>query len=530
MKKIHLKLLAAAITLFLFSTVHAQDAESASENIDMNHWQHASPDDNISWGVSSAKAHQEFFNSPSKKTIVVAVIDGGVDTTHPDLKSNLWTNKNEIAGNGIDDDRNGYIDDYWGWNFIGGKSGDIGPENTEAVRLYRKWSSQFKDKTRNQVNKADRAGFDIYKAAETKVLGELLNASMNVMDYENAKNHLDKIVSMMGDDEFSGDELRTINDEDQAFMETVMAVAGALDNEVGFNDIYKDILEGYNYYYTSIHYHYNTDFDARHIVGDDPEDFSNRFYGNGNVMGPDPSHGTHVAGIIGAVRNNDLGMDGIASDVRIMAIRAVPDGDERDKDVANAIRYAVDNGAQIINMSFGKSFSPNKQYVEEAITYAASKNVLMVHAAGNDGANVDVEPNFPTAKTLQTQKSTFPWLEVGAISTNGNIADFSNYGAKTVDILAPGVSIYSTLPQANYDFENGTSMAAPVVAGVAALVWSHHPELTAVELKNVLMKTVMKPVGKTALPGKQKQVPYKKICRSEGVVNAHSAAMMLQAE
>lgn len=526
MKKYIVQFLAVSTALFISPKVQSQDVEA--EGNDMMHWQHASPEDMVSWGVSSSKAHKELFKSPTKKTIVVAVIDGGVDTTHPDLKANMWTNQDEIPGNGQDDDRNGYIDDYWGWNFIGGPSGDIGPENTEAVRIYKKWSNQFSKKTRKQVSKEDRASFDTYKAAEMKVLSELLQASMNIADYESTKKHLDKIVSLMGDEEFSVDELRSIKDDDESFMLTVEAVAGAIENEVTFKTIYEGIMEGYNYYYVAVNHHYNTDFDARHIVGDNPEDFTNKTYGNSNVMGPDASHGTHVAGIIGAVRNNDLGMDGIASDVRIMAIRAVPDGDERDKDVANAIRYAVDNGAHIINMSFGKSFSPNKQYVEDAIAYAASKNVLMVHAAGNDGANVDVENNFPNAKSFADKTNSFPWIEVGAISSTGQIADFSNYGAKTVDILAPGVSIYSTLPQASYDFENGTSMAAPVVSGVAALIWSHHPELTASDLKNVLMKSVMKPKGKTFLPGQKKQVPYKKICRSEGVVNAENAGILLQ--
>jgi subtilisin family serine protease len=245
-------------------------------------------------------------------------------------------------------------------------------------------------------------------------------------------------------------------------------------------------------------------------------------------MGPDSEHGTHVAGIIGAIRNNGMGIDGIASNVRIMVIRAVPDGDERDKDVGNAIRYAVDNGANIINMSFGKSFSPNKNYVDDAIAYAASKNVLMVHAAGNDGLNIDKESNFPNAKALMQPKSEFPWIEVGAISSNGQIAEFSNYGGKTVDILAPGVDIYSTMPGAKYDYQNGTSMAAPVVSGVAALIWSHYPNLSATQLKSILMKGALPPKGKTNPAGNKKAVPYKKICKSEGVVNVLNSTILLE--
>ncbi len=516
------------LSTFLVWSLPTYSQEIESDQNELQLWQHACPTDGQYWGVSSDKAREQYKDIDSGRTIVVAVIDGGVDTTHPDLKANLWVNKNEIVGNGIDDDKNGYVDDIHGWNFIGGPKGDIGPENTEAVRLYRKLITKYGGKEKRDISKQDRAEYSLYKAAESKVLTELLQASNYLSEYASAKKHLDKIVSIMGDDEFSSDELRSIKDDDEAFIATVEAVAGALENEVPFQRIYDEVGEGYNYFNVSVNYHYNTDFDGRSVVGDNPDDFSNTIYGNNNVMGPDAGHGTHVAGIIGAVRNNEIGIDGIASNVRIMAIRAVPDGDERDKDVGNAIRYAVDNGANIINMSFGKSFSPNKTYVDDAIAYAASKNVLMVHAAGNDGVNIDKESNFPNAKSFTGSKSEFPWIEVGAISSNGLIAEFSNFGGGTVDILAPGVSIYSTLPGAKYDYENGTSMAAPVVSGVAALIWSHYPELSATQLKKALMTGAIQPEGKTNPGGAKKAVPYKKVCKSAGAVNALTSIILLE--
>ncbi|MGR6086607.1 MAG: S8 family peptidase [Arcticibacter sp.] len=524
----HFKTKLFVLFAYLVSSLPSYAQEAATEQDEMQHWQHACPSDGQYWGVSANSARLRYKDIDSGRTIVVAVIDGGVDTTHPDLKANLWINKNEISGNGIDDDKNGYVDDVHGWNFIGGPKGDIGPENTEAVRLYRKLISKYSGKEKKDVSKQDRSEFALYKAAEAKVLMELLESSNYLSEYASAKKHLDKIVSIMGDDEFSSDELRGIKDDDQVFMATVEAVAGALENEVPFNKIYDDVGEGYNYFNVSVNYHYNTDFDGRSVVGDNPEDFSNTIYGNNNVMGPDAGHGTHVAGIIGAIRNNGMGIDGIASNVRIMVIRAVPDGDERDKDVGNAIRYAVDNGANIINMSFGKSFSPNKTYVDDAIAYAASKNVLMVHAAGNDGLNTDKEPNFPNAKSFTGSKSEFPWIEVGAISSNGQIAEFSNFGGGTVDILAPGASIYSTLPGAKYDFENGTSMAAPVVSGVAALIWSHYPELSATQLKKAMMTGAIQPEGKTNPGGAKKAVPFKKVCKSAGAVNALTSIILLE--
>jgi subtilisin family serine protease len=281
-----------------------------------------------------------------------------------------------------------------------------------------------------------------------------------------------------------------------------------------------------------VKYSLNPDFDPRPIVGDDYQDVTQRNYGNSDVIGPDPMHGTHVAGIIGAVRDNDLGIQGIAPAPRIMVIRAVPDGDERDKDVANAIRYAVDNGAQVINMSFGKGQSPFKGAVDDAVKYADSKGVLMVHAAGNEAADNDTTANFPTRRYLSGGEPT-NWIEVGASSWQPGDAlpaPFSNYGSKSVDVFAPGVDIYSSVPGAKYQRESGTSMASPVVAGVAALIMSYYPELTATQVKQVILDSATRYPIQVRLPGEEEgaatTIPFSQLSITGGVVNAYAALQL----
>lgn len=525
-KRLFAPLLIAVVQLLSSSqAVNAQESENETDTMTM--WQHVGPYLMEGWGVSTDHFYREIMPGKSTKTIIVAVIDGGIDTSHPDLKKNLWINEDEVPSNGKDDDKNGYVDDIYGWSFIGGPKGDIGPENTEAVRIYNKYKDRFANVDKKNLKKADKADFELYSKASEKITGELFMAGSSLPTYELLKGYMDKILSLMVDDDFTGEDLRSITDQDEAFISSVNEIAYYMDLGTSFESIYQDILEGVKYFTVAMNNHYNPEFDARHIVGDDPEDLTNRYYGNNNVTGPDSEHGTHVAGIIGAIRNNNLGIDGIATDVRIMALRAVPDGDERDKDVANAIRYAVDNGAKIINMSFGKPFSPQRQYVEEAILYATSKGVLMVHAAGNDAENTEKSESYPNAKAL-TKSIFVPWIEVGATDIFGQMAEFSNYGGKSVDILAPGVNIYSTMPGGIYDYESGTSMAAPVVSGVAALLWSVYPELSVKELHNILLSGVVKPNSKATQPGTSKQLPYKKMCKTGGVINAYKSALLME--
>jgi subtilisin family serine protease len=284
------------------------------------------------------------------------------------------------------------------------------------------------------------------------------------------------------------------------------------------------------HYRDELAYHYNIAYDPRSIVGDDYNDASQRYYGNADVTGPDALHGTHVAGIVAAVRHNGIGIDGIADDVQIMVLRVVPDGDERDKDVANGIRYAADHGAKVINMSFGKGWPKNKTAVDEAVKYAMSKDVLLIHAAGNDGKDLDdsTNANFPNPYYADGSGVAQAWITVGASGPDDDstlVANFSNYGKKNVDVFAPGVQIYSSIPGSKYTYESGTSMASPVVTGLAALIREYYPKLKAVEVKQIIMQSVVKP-SHTVMVGRgaaQKKVSLSDISVSGGVVNAYQA-------
>ncbi|HMT30135.1 MAG TPA: S8 family serine peptidase, partial [Bacteroidia bacterium] len=290
----------------------------------------------------------------------------------------------------------------------------------------------FEGKSTSGLTAAQKQQYALYKKAKESMEKDLKQAKEGLKSYEPLKKQLDDLKLAMGKENFTGEDVEKYKTNDKELSKLIPAIASAMKRGVAFEDIYKPFNDGYKQFYSQVNYHLNPEFESRQIVGDNYEDFNDRSYGNNNYEGPDGDHGTHVAGIIGAVRSNDTGMKGIANDVRIMVVRVVPDGDERDKDVANAIRYAADNGAKVINMSFGKSFSPGRKYVEEAIKYAASKDVVMVHGAGNDAEDLDKGSNYPTPYYEGTKTRETAWIEVGAISSSGDMANFSNYGAKTV--------------------------------------------------------------------------------------------------
>ncbi len=491
-------------------------------------WFNEDPQKNSYAGVSSDLAYDKLLQGREAKLVIVAVIDGGTDVTHPDLKEHIWVNEDEIAGNGIDDDNNGYIDDINGWNFLGGKSGDVGFDNLEGTRLYRKLKPLYEGKSKSGLTAEQAADYDLYQKIKKWHATELAEAKKQLDEYTKLKKQLDDLKAAMGTEDFTGDDVMKYNSSDQEFNKLKSGIAGAMNNGVKFDDIYDEIEESFKHYYAQVNYHLNPEFETRSIVGDNYDDYSQRNYGNANVTGPDASHGTHVAGIIGALRDNGIGIKGVASEVRLMIVRVVPDGDEHDKDVANGIRYAVDNGAKIINMSFGKPFSPGKKAVDEAIAYAASKDVLLVHGAGNESADLDKVINFPNPRNATTNIRALNWIEVGAISSSGNVASFSNYGYKSVDIFAPGVDIYSTLPNGEYKNQDGTSMASPVVAGIAALVKSYYPNLTAEQLRKVIMDSAFPLNIKTKKPGSKKKIKFSKLCVTGGMASAYRALQMAE--
>lgn len=489
-------------------------------------------------GISCYRAYNELLKGKPATPVVVAVIDSGTETFHPDLKANIWVNTDEVPGNGADDDQNGYIDDVHGWSFIGGVKGNVEYDNLEFTRIYKGLHTEFNGKQKAQLPKDRWSDFARYEQMQKEYTMRLDQAKEEKAQFDNViqfqKMAESTMRQVLGKDDYTLAEVQAYepSDEYTKAVKDFMIASISEDLASQFKDWEEHIMSQFNY-------SYNLDFDPRHLVGDNYGDVNERYYGNNYVDGPHAGHGTHVAGIIGAVTGNE-GIDGIAREVKLMIIRCVPNGDERDKDVANAIRYATDNGARVINMSFGKSYSPDKAAVDAAVKYAESKGVLMVHAAGNDSRNTDKSRNFPTDK-IDGKRAVSTWMEIGASGSSvGDLAaPFTNYGKKSVDVFAPGVNIYSTYPDGKYVKQNGTSMAAPVVSGMAAVLMSYFPALTAAEVKQILMESSVKyGKTKTTLPGtmaggdpkaKPVRVTFSKLSHSGGVVNLYEAVKRAQA-
>jgi cell wall-associated protease len=493
-------------------------------------------------GISADRAYSELLKNKKSTTVIVGVIDSGVDYEHEDLKDVMWTNPGEIAGNGIDDDRNGYADDLHGWNFIGGRDGaNVKDDNLEMTRLVRKLGPKYNGKTaadfRTREEKRELAFFLKVKEEYSKTKESFettYNNLRHMKDGLTAVNTRVKEESKV--EKVTRKELELYNPaaKNEMRMKTfaLTFLGKADDKDLDF--LISEIQGGIDYYKSYVECALNPDFDPRGIVGDDYSNSAEKQYGNNDCNGPDSFHGTHVAGIIAAARNNGVGMNGVAADVKIMAIRCVPNGDERDKDVANGIRYAVDNGAQIINMSFGKKYSWDKKVVDDAVKYAESKGVLLVHAAGNDGANIDEVTHYPCKKFADKGEAS-NFIDVGALSWEADekiVASFSNYGRKTVDIFSPGVDIYSTAPKNSYKDASGTSMAAPVTCGVAAVLKSYYPTLTPQQIKKILVKSSVKSYKskKVIKPGGQKEelIRFDKLSRTAGIVNMYEAVKMAE--
>lgn len=527
------------LTAVSFAGIQAQGTVQDNAELPPKEWFILDPATDNVQGVSVEKAYNTVLKEKKSKTVTVAVIDSGVDIDHEDLQGKIWINEKEIAGNGIDDDNNGYIDDKYGWNFIGGKDGNVKQDTYELTRIYVKLKEKYGDMDPDKVKKKDKEGYAYWVKVKEDFEKTYDEAHQQYNFYSNLRDNIVRfhvlLKAYLDVEKIAFDDLRGIDTQDSVIL-TARNIIGMIYQNVGedadFDKIAKELDGAVEHFGNQVNYAFNTEFDPRTIVGDNYDDPYEKGYGNNDVKGHDPSHGTHVAGIIAANRNNDLGIKGIADNVKIMVIRAVPDGDERDKDVANAIIYAVDNGAQIINMSFGKSYSPQKEAVDKAVKYAESKGVLLVHAAGNSSKNIDTGRNFPTKTYADSKTKATNWLEIGASAWGTGsdfVGDFSNYGKETVDVFAPGVNIYSTTPDNKYESFNGTSMAAPNTAGVAALLMSYYPELTAFQVKDIITKSSRKFDNlKVTKPGKEELVEFKDLSISGGLINAYEALKMAE--
>ncbi len=528
----------ALYTLAILTLPFVSFAQSTEDESPVANWQNLDLKSDGVFGISTEKAYKDILKGKKSSPIIVAVIDGGIDIEHEDLKKVLWVNQKEIPGNGIDDDKNGYADDVHGWNFIGSPKANIHYDNMEVIRLVNKLEPKYAAALNSTpFTEVERKEFQTYKKVVTDYMAKLQSAQMGLQNTTMIKKYLDEITAKLGKENPTSDDFGEYKAANDIESQVIKFIRPEL-KKGGFKKFYEELNDGIKYYTTQVKYNLNVEFDPRKdSVGDDYANSYERYYGNNNVKGPDAEHGTHVAGIVGAIRNNDLGIKGVANNVKIMAIRTVPDGDERDKDVANSILYAVDNGAKILNMSFGKSYAWDKKVVDDAVKYAVSKGVLLVHAAGNDGKNTEKEDNFPNrlftdslGKTMGTAEG---WIEVGASGWKNDedlVASFSNYGGKTVDVFAPGVKINSTMPGSTYKENDGTSMAAPVVAGLAAMIWSHYPLFTAVQLKDIIMNSVVKVEQKLKIKedGDNRKVLLSDISVSGGIVNAYNALQLAE--
>lgn len=471
-------------------------------------------------GISLAEAYKAL-KGRKAQTVIVGVVDSGVDINHEDLKSIIWTNPKEIPNNGIDDDKNGYIDDVHGWNFLG----EINQDNLEYVRILKKGNTSDPD----------------YKRAEEKYDKEFKDANEKIELYSQIKERIAQsdalIQKHLGKKEYTEEDLDKIDASSLQLLGAVRGMKYLLSNGVSVKETLEELSEGIKHYEDRLKYGLNKEFNPRKVLNDNPDDINDKIYGNNNVIGPTAEgalHGTHVAGIIAAVRHNNIGIDGVADHVRIMPVRTVPDGDEYDKDVALALRYAIDNGAKVINTSFGKEFSPHKEWVYDALKYAAEKDVLIVNAAGNDTKNVDVQLTFPD-DNINGKEFTDTMITIGALNYEYNenlVASFSNYGKNNVDLFSPGVQIYATVPENKYKFLDGTSMAAPEVAGVAALIRAYFPKLKAREVKQILMESGLTPTVKEVLvggrgeEGEAKRMLFSELSKSGKIVNAYNAIIL----
>ncbi len=546
------------------------------------------------FGISTEKAYAELLKDRKpKQKIIVAVIDGGTDIKHEDLKDVLWTNSKEIPGNGIDDDGNGYIDDIHGWNFLGSKKATLAYDNLELVRIKRKYEAKFKSTLPSTpLDSTEKKEYAIFRKVQADFGQKLDEASQTFPIYIVIKKVLDSVAFINKNQIPSLEDIDKYVPDDETEEQVKKIIRKGAKDDGGIDKFYNNIKKGYHELDVMLKYNLNDKYDPRaELVGDDYNNSSQRNYGNGDITGPNADHGTHVSGIIGANRTNNLGILGVSNSVSIMTIRVVPEGDERDKDVANGIRYAVDNGARVINMSFGKAYKWDKKAVDDAVKYAEEKGVLLVHAAGNDNQNNDEQDNYPNKyyespeaeayakahlkpdrsgftppkptdmpgqnpgypggqnpnmpmridrfakpKEIDSMKFKLPhannWIEVGASAYKNDDdlkASFSNFGKYNVDVFAPGFLIKSTTPESKYEDFDGTSMAAPVVSGLAALILSYYPDLKPAQLRDIIMKSVTKVDRKIKYKnekGENIRVPFSEICVSGGIVNAYNALQL----
>jgi subtilisin family serine protease len=490
-------------------------------------------------GISLQKAY-DLLKGRKSTTVIVAVIDSGIDTAQEDLRAILWKNEKEINGNGIDDDKNGYVDDIYGWNFCGSNNGENLVHNSyEIARVYHGWKKEFEGKTEKDIPADKKFLFGQWVKAAAMINKDYEQAIKERTTIDNSLLALEMSAKIISDrlsvNEFSYNDIKPLLKDDKKMVSSAASLWLELFLQAGDSSAKNTaFLKDINGYKEQIEAKINRKLkepeDWRgELTKDNYTDINDRFYGNNNLKTGSGNHGSMVAGTIGAIRNNGVGVDGIADNVRIMAVRAMPGGDEHDKDVALAIRYAVDNGAKIINISLGKPVSPYKQFVDDAVRYAASKGVLIVHGSGNNGKDITNDAFYPNPVFINGERAK-NFINVGASgdeTTGGLAAPFSNYSHQWVDIFAPGVNIYSSATNNSYQSADGTSLASPVVAGVAALLKSYFPDLSPEQIISIITTSGKLIDTDVVEPGTEnKKVKFSSLSSSGRIINAYEAVKL----
>ena len=503
----------------------------------LKNWSAADLETDTIPGMSVDKAYAEIIKNNKPSPVIVAVIDSGVDIDHEDLKNVIWTNPKEIPGNGKDDDKNGYIDDVHGWNFLG----DAVAENMEYVRIYNRYRSKYENKAESSISASDKAEYQLYKRAKAEFDKEIAETKSSIQQYTQIKQTIEQAhasaTEALGTPDYTKEEIADWKPQAQELQQAKNIISQIQYNvDENIPKALEQLDEALDYYNERLDVHFKLDLNGREIVGDDPYDITDTDYGNNEVTGPDPKkedlkHGTHVAGIIAAQRNNGIGINGVANNAQIMVLRTVPDGDEYDKDVALAIRYAVDNGAKVINTSFGKYFSQNPEWVMDALEYAAKKDVLIVNAAGNESLDLDTNMVYPNDQEPGSpQEISDSFLVVGSLNYEYGadlVSTFSNYGKTNVDVFAPGTKIWSTVPNNEYEFLQGTSMASPAVAGVATLIRGYYPKLSAAQVKQIIMDSGLSTKSTVIIGGDvNKKSAFGELSTSGKMVNLYNALIL----
>ncbi|MGB2273532.1 MAG: S8 family peptidase [Flavicella sp.] len=519
------------VPLAIQNAIEIPVKKQALTEVQKQTWGHADLVKDSIPGMSVLQAYAFLEGKPSKE-VIVSVNDSGVDLKHEDLKEVLWVNEKEIPGNGIDDDKNGFVDDVHGWNFLG----DVYDENLELTRIVKLQSQKFKGKKEIDILEADKEEYATYLDYKKKFHEKLAAAVQAKEKYTNYSNMFKtahaSVVRLTGKEDYSINDVKALDSLSQVKLGSQKGlVLNVLGSGSTLKAEIKKIERPLNYFTNQVTKYYNLDFNPREVLGDNENDIEDVDYGNGNPMHmqDDEIHGTHVAGIILAQNGNDKGVDGVAKNVKLMTVRCVPNGDEYDKDVALGFKYAVDNGAKVINTSFGKGYSLHSKWVHEAIAYAAKHDVLIVNAAGNDATNIDEVITYPNDAPDMLNEISDNVITIGAMSSKYDenmLATFSNYGKVNVDIFAPGVQIYATTPNNTYEYLSGTSMAAPSTAGVASMIRSYFPKLSASQVKHILMNSGTLIDFKVLKPGSKELVSLSELCVSGRIVNAYNAVKM----